>query len=195
MFREITLLEEACIRFRRTHIVRRRVCVPLSTAFLSPSFGPHCTRSISCNFALILIDRLEPGTFREFLVFQEVYVDLLTRYRTWPAVAPKRCLLASLLADLCLRPWREEISLPLFDFGNFSMQDREDSSSQSQRRSQLPPLAPRNLNSTSKDRERSSGSGSGRPPRLSHRSRAGCWTCRARKVLQSLLLCFDIAQD
>lgn len=61
-----------------------------------------------------------------------------------------------------------------------TMQKDEQSPSSQSRRSQLPPLAPRHSQSSSHDVP--SGHTSGRPPRLSHRSRAGCWTCRARKV-------------
>ncbi|EME39143.1 hypothetical protein DOTSEDRAFT_75032 [Dothistroma septosporum NZE10] len=57
---------------------------------------------------------------------------------------------------------------------------REESSS-CRRPEQLRTLAPRDSKSTS-TRERTSASSTGRPPRLSHRSRAGCWTCRGRKV-------------
>ncbi|KAK3647070.1 hypothetical protein LTR56_008238 [Elasticomyces elasticus] len=65
----------------------------------------------------------------------------------------------------------------------FMMQDRgvDSGSSEASRRGGLQPLAPRSPPSSS-SRGRSSASASGRPPRLSHRSRAGCWTCRGRKV-------------
>ena len=50
-----------------------------------------------------------------------------------------------------------------------------------QRRTHFPPLAPRN-STPSSSRTATTGSPSGRHARLSHRSRAGCWTCRGRKV-------------
>ncbi|EMC91412.1 hypothetical protein BAUCODRAFT_39585 [Baudoinia panamericana UAMH 10762] len=59
------------------------------------------------------------------------------------------------------------------------MQDRSEASS-SQHRNPLPTLAPRASRTTS-SRGRPN-SITGRPGRLSHRSRAGCWTCRGRKV-------------
>ncbi|CAK3843147.1 Proteasome component ECM29 [Lecanosticta acicola] len=70
------------------------------------------------------------------------------------------------------------------------MQDRcgESSSSSGKRRGHLPPLAPRDSRPTTTGRDSSRTSVSSpsatksRPPRLSHRSRAGCWTCRGRKV-------------
>lgn len=92
--------------------------------------------------------------------------------------------LAFKLANLCLRTG-------LQCFGRFlpwqtAMQDREQDSATSQPwGQQLPTLAPRD-DPTSSPRRRPSPSSSGRRPRLSHRSRAGCWTCRGRKVsLQS----------
>ncbi|KAG9615260.1 hypothetical protein KCU86_g24277, partial [Aureobasidium melanogenum] len=62
---------------------------------------------------------------------------------------------------------------------------RPDASSNA--RSQLPPLAPRGqqpnpATSADADIESAGGSTSSTRPRLSHRSRAGCWTCRKRKV-------------
>ncbi|KAF2206431.1 hypothetical protein CERZMDRAFT_89316 [Cercospora zeae-maydis SCOH1-5] len=60
--------------------------------------------------------------------------------------------------------------------------------SDKQQRIQLPPGAPIDGLSSSKDRRASASSSSpsssskGRTARLSHRSRAGCWTCRSRKV-------------
>ena len=58
---------------------------------------------------------------------------------------------------------------------------REDDSFTFQRRTYFPPLAPRDSNPRS-SRPSTSASHSGRHARLSHRSRAGCWTCRGRKV-------------
>ncbi|KAI5251418.1 hypothetical protein E4T42_04273 [Aureobasidium subglaciale] len=62
---------------------------------------------------------------------------------------------------------------------------RPDASSNA--RTQLPPLAPRGqqsvpATSANADTESAGGSTSSTRPRLSHRSRAGCWTCRKRKV-------------
>ncbi|KAF2769318.1 hypothetical protein EJ03DRAFT_293334 [Teratosphaeria nubilosa] len=62
------------------------------------------------------------------------------------------------------------------------MEDRTNESSSSARTgSRSPPLAPRD-SATLASRGRPPGSASSRPARLSHRSRAGCWTCRGRKV-------------
>ncbi|SMQ52596.1 unnamed protein product [Zymoseptoria tritici ST99CH_3D7] len=55
------------------------------------------------------------------------------------------------------------------------------SSSSRQRPQQLQRLAPRDEKPAQSSRGTSEPS-RGRPPRLSHRSRAGCWTCRGRKV-------------
>lgn len=46
----------------------------------------------------------------------------------------------------------------------------------------LQPLAPRHSRPSSASRDPTDTSDTARPPRLSHRSRAGCWTCRGRKV-------------
>nr|POE48409.1 hypothetical protein CFP56_71039 [Quercus suber] len=56
-----------------------------------------------------------------------------------------------------------------------------DSPASQQQKLVLPPLAPRKSKGESK-LEHTAQSTSGRPPRLTHRSRAGCWTCRGRKV-------------
>ncbi|KAF7188344.1 C6 finger domain transcription factor nosA [Pseudocercospora fuligena] len=63
------------------------------------------------------------------------------------------------------------------------MQDRHGDAGSSKARRALQPLAPRDSRPSPSARERTSTTATtGRPPRLSHRSRAGCWTCRGRKV-------------
>ncbi|KAF2725680.1 hypothetical protein K431DRAFT_260551 [Polychaeton citri CBS 116435] len=57
-----------------------------------------------------------------------------------------------------------------------------DEGEQFQHRRVQRPLAPRDPQTRKTASERASASGSARPARLSHRSRAGCWTCRGRKV-------------
>ena len=57
------------------------------------------------------------------------------------------------------------------------------------RESNLPLLAPRLSQSSTAEKSSASTettTPSGRPPRPSNRSRAGCWTCRGRKVLQHI---------
>ncbi|KAI5358545.1 Putative zn(2)-C6 fungal-type DNA-binding domain, fungal transcription factor [Septoria linicola] len=57
------------------------------------------------------------------------------------------------------------------------------SGSSKQKRNHLPTLAPRDAKpAPTRDRAPQSSSTTGRTSRLSHRSRAGCWTCRGRKV-------------
>ena len=65
---------------------------------------------------------------------------------------------------------------------NIMQKPRESNISPDGKGQQLPPLAPRDSPATSSRSRAVETNVGGRPPRLSHRSRAGCWTCRTRKV-------------
>lgn len=78
------------------------------------------------------------------------------------------------------------------------------SGSSKQKRNHLPTLAPRDAKpAPTRERAPQSSSTTGRTPRLSHRSRAGCWTCRGRKVkcdearkyTDSLIFMSDYVED